>query len=299
MEYPSWAPADLVAWHKEVHSELDDEHKAALEKLLRPLRLLSELPLSARFRLTLKRDNLLLDRFIFLDDAKNLWKILSRTDRFQRWENVGGIVFGPAHNYWQICEEAIDAWKDDPKQSAREKEKELETIASKARELSELISRSSYMHHLRMNDIRLSIDASIPPLSQEQIDDGACREPAITKDQEAAAVLYWLRKKHSSDSAIPDHEAQTASLLAGYHYMSVSNILCQIASMADEENQYAPALSKPRSANAMRQFVAQYLKDAHVQMFGSPMWDALALACTLIVDPDHQLTSDDVRPYCR
>ena len=298
MDYPSWAPADLVAWHKEIHGELDDEHKSGLDKLLRPLKLLSELPLSEGFRVTLKRDQLLLDRFIFLDDAKSLWEILFRTERFRRWEGVGSIVFGPAHNYWQICEEALDAWNDDPKLTGSEKEKELQLIAGKARELAGIIERSSYMRYTRMRDIRIAEDAVLPPLSNEDVEDGVFLAPAITKEQEISAIVSGLRKIQQASRA-PSDEENAASLLSRYSDMGIGGVLRQIAAIADEENQYSPLVSSPGSAHAKRQFIARYLKDAHMEIFGSPMWGALAIACTLIVDPSNQLAADDTRPYCR
>ncbi len=297
MDYPSWAPTDLVAWHKEIHDELDDEHRNALDKMLKPLKLLSELPLSEGFRVTLKRNQPLLDRFIFLDDAKSLWKILFRTERFRRWEFVDSIVFGPAYNYWQICEEAMDAWDDDPKQTGREKKKELLLIARRARALAELIGKSSYMRNTRMRDIRIAEDAACPPLRNEQIEDGVFLAPAITKDQEISAIFAGLRAIQRTNLTPSDKE-NAASLLTQYSHMGIQTVLRQIAAIAEEENQYDPLLSSPGSKHAKRQFVARYLKDVHMEIFGQPMWDALALACTLIIDPNHQLTADDVKPYC-
>jgi len=101
------------------------------------------------------------------------------------------------------------------------------------------------------------------------------------------------------DERMPEHEAHTASLLAQYSYMGVNEVLRQIAAIADEENQYGPMVSRPLSAHAKRQFIARHLNDIHMVVFGSPMWDAHALACTLILDPNEPLTPDDLRPYCR
>jgi len=277
MEYPSWAPPDLVKHHKAIadieafakSKSKDWRHQHLPPKLPDP-----NDPFYCFSIMTIAS---LLDRFVFCEDAKTLWESLNKTDAFRT-----GVC--TCYRYWRLCEENFLRWTCDPKHTVSEKEQELEHIAKKALELDVLISKSSYMSRLRMKDIRPNVD-------------GMYGCPDITENEERSTLLHGLRGANSTTQSLPDKNL--VRLLSYYHHMSLGDILHQIASIADDEKQYGPIVSRPNSAHAKRQFVARCLKEAHMSIFGTPMWDALALACTLIVNPDRPLTADDVRPYCR
>ena len=81
--------------------------------------------------------------------------------------------------------------------------------------------------------------------------------------------------------------------------LGVNDVLRQVAAIADEENQYGPMVSRPHSARK-KAVCGTMSRDVHVGNFGSPMWEAHALACTLILDPNRPLTPDDLRAmHCR
>ena len=276
-----------------IPSEILEPHRQVFELRTMQLEPTEELCRDDPIRRFVRTSNYdLLDRFIFADDAKRLWELLYRTEQFK-------TNCSSAFGYWRTCSELLADWEDDPKQTCSEKENELNLISRKAQELAELISESSYLRGIKLIDVRASLDAAIPALTDEEIAEGLYRAPAITKENEEAAVLNGLRRLHGTDGPLPDHEAHAASLLARYYSLGVNDVLRQVAAIADEENQYGPMVSRPHSTHAKRQFVARCLRDVHVGNFGSPMWEAHALACTLILDPNEPLTPDDLRPYCR
>lgn len=120
--------------------------------------------------------------------------------------------------------------------------------------------------------------------------------PALEKDDDCEPLI--------SKAAEDDFPMETAlpvtaeSILSSLSTANVSTILEKILHETEKiiNNKGNFYLKQPKAVNARTHVFVRRLHEQHVAQFGRPLWDALALATSIILQLPDTLSADDIRP---
>lgn len=120
--------------------------------------------------------------------------------------------------------------------------------------------------------------------------------PALEKDDDCEPLI--------SKAAEDDFPMETALpvtaefILSSLDTADVSTILEKILHETEKiiNNKGNFYLKQPKAVNARTHVFVRRLHEQHVAQFGRPLWDALALATSIILQLPDTLSADDIRP---
>lgn len=120
--------------------------------------------------------------------------------------------------------------------------------------------------------------------------------PALEKDDDCEPLI--------SKAAEDDFPMETALpvtaefILSSLDTADVSTILEKILHETEKiiNNKGNFYLKQPKAVNARTHVFVRHLHEQHVAQFGRPLWDALALATSIILQLPDTLSADDIRP---
>ncbi|WP_434655710.1 hypothetical protein [Chromobacterium violaceum] len=87
-----------------------------------------------------------------------------------------------------------------------------------------------------------------------------------------------------------------ARMLVEVSELTMVDLLNALAQKMDDYQQGDFYLKRPSTAGVAKQVFVRQLYEYHMQLFGTPLWDALALATVISLNLSDGLSVDDIRP---
>lgn len=273
MEFPVWAPTDLVELlerrrisHAAPKSKFDEslDVEEELKRIQEKYPQMTQDDLNkTRFRLWRhhpflppKEGDNLLERMLKCVQMKGVWEALRKRAKSDRY----------AISFWQSCDSIYCAWRGNPRQSPVERRGQLEKIQKCALELIALMQSSPEFMFYRPSG--LITDEQVKCVI-EALD---CCGPYEQEDQNFSYARFVF------SDIVP----------------SIEEVIIDIHRKAGEYAEEAPVVKKPQSKNAEVHHFVRVLSGYLKKEYGQPLHDAVAMtACTVFERDD--IDSDFVR----
>ena len=273
MEFPIWAPIDLVELlqrRKKKHAAPKSEYDESLDVEEELKRIQEKTPgitqeEISRTRLRLwrhhpylpeKEGDKLLERMLTCAQMKGVWEALKKRAKSDRYANA----------FWQNCDSISCAWRSNPRQSPRERLEYLTRIRNSALELMHLVNNSPEFYLYQPYD--LISNKGVEGIYNEM----ECKGPYDDEEQNISYARFMICE------VVPSFE----------------QVMMDIYQKAGEYAEEAPVVRKPQSKNAEVHHFVRVLSGYLKREYGQPLHDAVAMtACTVFERDD--IDSDFVR----
>lgn len=93
-----------------------------------------------------------------------------------------------------------------------------------------------------------------------------------------------------------NNEVLAAQILVNLSKLTITGLLHKLANEMDNYQSAEFYVKRPDSDGLAKQVFARKLHEYHMNKFGQPLWDALAIATTISLNLDEPLSADDIRP---
>lgn len=273
MEYPTWAPTELinlVEFRKKRHAEPKSKFSESLDVDTELRRMQEKYPEISQDEVNRTRCRLwryhpflpalegdeLLERLLTRVQMKGVWEALKKRAKSERY----------AISYWQNCDSIVCAWRGNPKQSPKERRDHLRKIQASALELMHLLQNSPEFFLYRPSSLLTDHQVA------EVVEALDCCGPYEQEEMNLGYARFMLSE------IIP----------------SLDIVLMDIHRKAAEYADEAPVVRKPQSKNAEVHHFVRTLSGYLKKEYGQPLSDAVAMtACTVFGRDD--IDSDFVR----
>lgn len=304
MSFPEWAPAALVI----EYANLEDEAQNCRDLAKQddgygfsehcPVDWNHEAEKSARLQKALSG-------LLTHHDMEKTWQALSRPIRM-------GINarYGELREYllWDCIKRALSDYEQlfPNAQTHAEKRKSLLAIVARTKALQEAIAEHSIASkysrrivelHLSMQHIERQLELNSPVRQAEwsapgltlscDLDDARRATDDGHEDDEQS----WANRQLTDRLAIWACDAKETTL---------DELLNLLSDSLLSEAEKQPEIKQPgRGEDALKPFLLRRLSEYMEWLYDQPLSDVVAILTTIILDLDHPLTRDDVRPYVR